>query len=201
MSQEITTQEAMPQDAMFQENLTHRFLIAMPQLQDEHFRGSLVYICRHNEEGTLGIVTNLPMDIPLFGVLEQLELEDARPYPAQQTVIAGGPVESNKGFILHDGDQEWESTVALEEGLKLTTSRDIMADIAGNTGPAHYLVALGCAGWGPGQLEQEIMNNAWLVCPAEKDILFAEDPHKMAALATASLGFDMVQLTPTAGYC
>lgn len=185
---------------MNHENLSHKFLIAMPKLQDRYFGGSVVYICRHCDDGTLGIVTNQPMDIPMFEVFEQLELEDERPYPAQQTVVQGGPVEGEKGFILHDGIQEWNSTVGLEAGLKLTTSRDILVDIAANRGPEHYLLALGCAGWSPGQLEQEIMDNAWLVCPADRNILFSQDHAGMVDLLTSKIGFHMDQLGPTAGY-
>ena len=186
---------------MQQDNLSNKFLIAMPQLQDAWFCGSLIYICRHSEEGTLGLVTNRPMEMPLFEIFEQLGFEDERPYPALQTVIAGGPVETDKGFILHDGQgNRWNSSVELEEGLTLTTSRDILADIAANRGPEHFLVTLGCAGWGPGQLEQEIMDNAWLACPADRDILFSHDYARMTHLATASMGFDLAQLMPTAGY-
>lgn len=185
---------------MNHENLSHNFLIAMPKLQDRYFGGAVVYICRHCDDGTLGIVTNRPMDIAMFEVFEQLELEDGRPYPARQTVVQGGPVEGDKGFIIHDGERMWESTVPLEAGLKLTTSRDILEDIAANYGPDNYLLALGCAGWAPGQLEQEIMDNAWLVCPADHNILFSRDYASMVDLAAAKMGFHMDQLGPTAGY-
>lgn len=182
-------------------NLTHHFITAMPQLQDSLFADSVVYICRYDEEGALGLIINKPQTMPLFEVFEQLGVEDERPYPATQTVLSGGPVETDKGFVLHDSNRDWKSTLPLEDGLKLTTSRDILTDIAANRGPENYLVTLGCSGWSPGQLEQEIIDNRWLVCPADKSILFSDDFPNMVSMVTTTMGFDMVQLTPNAGYC
>ena len=182
-------------------DLSHQFIIAMPQLQDSIFGNSVVYICRHDDEGALGLIINKPTSMQFFEVLEQMELEDERSYPASQTVLTGGPVETDKGFVLHDSAQSWKSSLELKHSLKLTTSRDIIADIAAGKGPGDYLFTLGCAGWGAGQLEEEIISNNWLTCPAEKDILFSDDFPNMVHMATARLGFDMVQLTPTASYC
>lgn len=181
--------------------LTHHFIIAMPQLQDSLFGNSVVYICRHDADGALGLIINKPGEMQLFEVFEQLGVEDERPYPASQTVLSGGPVETDKGFVLHDSPLDWKSTLKLADGLKLTTSRDIITDIAAGKGPEHYLLTLGCAGWSAGQLEQEIMGNSWLTCPADRDILFSDDFPNMVHMATALMGFDMVQLTPTASYC
>jgi putative transcriptional regulator len=161
----------------------------------------VVYICRHDDDGALGLIINKPLEIQLFEVFEQLEVEDERPYPASQTVVAGGPVETDKGFVLHDSPHSWESTLPLDHKLKLTTSRDILHDIASNQGPSNYLVALGCSGWGAGQLEKEIIENSWLVSAADTDILFSDDFPNMVNRVTSALGFDMVQLTPTASYC
>lgn len=185
---------------MLHDNLSNHFLIAMAGLEGSYFGGSLLYVCRHGEDGSLGLVINQPMDIPLFEIFEQFELLDERPHPARQTVLSGGPVETDKGFILHSGTQNWESTIPLAEGLKLTTSKDILADIAANQGPQDYQIALGCSGWSPGQLEQEIMNNAWLVCPANKEILFSDEHSEMVGRATATMGFDLNQLSPTTSY-
>jgi putative transcriptional regulator len=182
-------------------DLTHHFITAMPQLQDSLFTDSVVYLCRHDQEGTLGLIINKPLTMPLFEIFEQMGLEDERPYPATQTVLSGGPVETDKGFVLHDSPDDWKSTLELQDGLKLTTSRDILSDIAANKGPKNYLITLGCAGWGPGQLEQEIIENSWLTCPADKDILFSDDFPNMVNMVTSAMGFDMVQLTPNAGYC
>lgn len=185
----------MPHD-----DLSNHFLIAMPSLEGSYFGGALIYVCRHGEDGTLGLVVNQPMNIPLSEIFEQFELEDERPYPARQTVLSGGPVETDKGFILHSGTRNWESTIPLDDNLRLTTSKDILGDIAANRGPDEYQIALGCTGWAPGQLEQEVMDNAWLVCPVNKDILFSDDHSEMARLVTANMGFDLNQLSPNTSY-
>lgn len=183
------------------DNLTNYFLIAMPQLEDACFANSLVYIWRHNEEGALGLVINNPLDMQLSDVFEQLKLEDMRQDTRQQTVLFGGPVEKDKGFIIHDSPYPWNSTLDVTEEIRITTSRDILADISRNAGPDNYLITLGCAGWGPGQLEQEIVDNSWLACPASKEIIFSGDFANKADLAASSMGFDLVQLSPNASYC
>lgn len=182
-------------------NLVDHFLIAMPQLHGSYFARSVIYVWRHAPEGALGLVINSPLEMQLSEIFEQLDIDDRRPFPANQTVLSGGPVETDKGFILHDSPTLWSSTIEVAEGLRITTSRDILADIGRGTGPQNYLVALGCAGWGPGQLEQEIVDNVWLVCPANKDIIFSSDFQNKVDLAASTMGFNMVQLTPTASYC
>lgn len=182
-------------------NLVDHFLIAMPQLHGSYFARSVIYVWRHAPEGALGLVVNSPLDMPMSEIFEQLEIEDNRPFPASQTVLSGGPVETDKGFILHDAPGVWTSTIEVTDDLRVTTSRDILADIGSGDGPGNYLVALGCAGWGPGQLEQEIVDNVWLVCPANKDIIFSTDYMNKADLAASTMGFNMVQLTPNASYC
>lgn len=182
-------------------HLVDHFLIAMPQLHGSYFARAVIYIWRHAPEGALGLVVNNPLDMPLSEIFEQLDIEDARPYPASQTVLSGGPVETDKGFILHDSPGAWTSTIEVTDDLRITTSRDILVDIGRGEGPRNHLVALGCAGWGPGQLEQEIVDNTWLVCPANKDIIFSTDYFNKADLAASTMGFNMVQLTPNASYC
>lgn len=181
-------------------SLTDHFLIAMPQLQDAYFANSLVYIWRHSSEGALGLVINLPLGIPLSEIFEQLDMEDKRGPGASDTVLSGGPVETEKGFVLHDAAPRWPSSLAVTEGITLTTSRDILADIARGEGPDNFLVALGCSGWSPGQLEKELKENAWITCQATRDIIFSRDYARKPQMAAATLGFSLSQLTPDVGY-
>jgi putative transcriptional regulator len=182
------------------ESLVDHFLIAMPQLQDSYFANSVVYIWRHTEEGALGLVVNLPLRMQLGEILEQLELEDRRPPEAPQLVLSGGPVETEKGFVLHDDAPRWPSSLPITDSLTLTTSRDILADIGAGQGPQRFMVALGCAGWSPGQLEQELRENAWFTCRADPDIVFSTEFARKPEMAAATLGFSMSQLTTDVGY-
>lgn len=188
-------------DAVLQDSLVDHFLVAMPQLQDPFFANSVVYIWRHNQQdGALGIVVNRPLSIPLDEIFDQLGMEDTRGAGAPDTVLAGGPVETNKGFVLHDAAPRWPSSLAVANGLTLTTSRDILADIAAGKGPGRYVVALGCSGWSPGQLEKELKENSWLTCPATSDIIFSPEHARKPQMAAATLGFSLSQLTTDVGY-
>jgi len=182
-------------------SLVDHFLIAMPQLQDSYFANTVVYIWRHTpEDGALGIVVNLPISIELWEILEQLELDDQRPRDESQIVLRGGPVETEKGFVLHTDEPRWPSSLAITDTLTLTTSREILADIGQNGGPKDFLVALGCAGWYPGQLERELAENSWFTCKANNDIIFSKDFPRKPEMAAATLGFSMSQLTTDVGY-
>tara|TARA_R110000824_G_scaffold336_8_gene2197 strand:- start:39443 stop:40030 length:588 start_codon:yes stop_codon:yes gene_type:complete len=184
--------------------LIGQFLIAMPQLEDSFFEKSVIYIWQHSEEGAIGIAVNLPLPITLSELFEQLGIEDERQPDASQVVLSGGPVEPNRGFILHDGSDKsepWQSTLNLENNLYITTSRDILEAIARNQGPQNFLVVLGCSGWGPGQLEQEITDNAWFTCPASKELIFSTEYSNKPKQAAASLGFDISQLSADTGSC
>ncbi|MDG2090086.1 MAG: YqgE/AlgH family protein [Gammaproteobacteria bacterium] len=184
--------------------LNDQFLIAMPQLSDSFFENSVIYMWQHSDEGAIGIAVNLPLPITLSELFEQLGIDDERPSDSPQTVLCGGPVEPNKGFILHDSapnSKVWEATLNLKNSLFITTSRDILEDIAKGKGPRNYFVVLGCAGWGPGQLEQEITENSWFSCPAEKELIFSTEFQNKAKLAAASLGFELSQLSSDQGSC
>jgi putative transcriptional regulator len=181
-------------------SLKDHFLIAMPNLRDPFFANSVVYVMQHNEAGAFGLVVNHPLKIQMDEVFQQLGIDDQRPAPAQQVVLAGGPVEKEKGFVLHDADPKWPSSMVLKPGLTLTTSKEILEAIGENSGPAQYLVALGCSGWNPGQLEKEIAENSWFTCPASDDILFSSDFANKSNMAAAKLGFTMAQLTSDVGY-
>lgn len=182
------------------DSLVDHFLIAMPQLQDSYFANTVIYMWRHSAEGALGLVINLPIKMQLTEIFEQLGMEDLRPGDASQIVLSGGPVETEKGFVLHDGPTRWPSSLAITDELTLTTSRDILADISRGEGPDNYLVALGCSGWTAGQLEQELKENSWLTCPASKGIIFSKDFAAKPEMAAATLGFSLNQLTPDVGY-
>jgi len=181
-------------------SLTDNFLIAMPSLRDPFFANSVVYVMQHNEHGAFGLVVNHPIRMPMSEVFDQLGIDDERGASAPQTVLAGGPVEKEKGFVLHNAGAEWPSSLAIKPGLTLTTSKDVLIAIGKNAGPSRYLVALGCSGWSPGQLEKEIRENSWFTCPANDDILFSTDYARKCDMAAATLGFTMAQLTSDVGY-
>ena len=170
----------------------------MPHMKDPNFSGSLTYICDHGDDGAMGVMVNRQTDIVLSELLEQLEIKMTIDKDA--FIFAGGPVQRDRGFIFHDGDQVWDSTLALSSGLKLTTSKDILEAIAVGEGPATYLIALGYAGWGAGQLEDELKENTWLTCPGSKEILFEADNSRKLALAMDVLGIKADQLSAQIGH-
>lgn len=188
-------------------SLENQFLIAMPQMEDPNFAGSLTYICEHNEEGAMGIVINRPTQYGIAELLNQLDITIETDIPAEANaengsplVYAGGPVQRERGFILHDGDKVWKSTLKLSPTLKLTTSLDILEAIAVGEGPERYLVALGYAGWGKGQLEGEIVENTWLTCPVQDEIVFGDNDNVKLKKAMSSLGIQMGQLSAQSGH-
>src|SRR5690625_4128404 len=135
-------------------DLTHRLLTAMPSLADPNFSRTVTYLCQHDADGALGIVINRPTDIRLGELLEHLDQPDAGSDIAERAVLLGGPVQRERGFVLHRGSQNWDSSLQIADDIVLTTSKDILTAIAKGAGPENYVVALGYAGWGPGQLEQ-----------------------------------------------
>lgn len=182
--------------------LEDQFLIAMPQLTDPYFANTVTYLWRHNEEGALGIVINKPLQASVADIFAELDIVcSVGEGPFQQEhVLAGGPVERDKGFIIHDAGRNWESSIEVTPDITICTSRTILQDIAQGKGPQNYLVALGCAGWEAGQLEQEISENAWLTAPANADLLFSRDYATKADAAAALLGIDLQQISPEAGH-
>lgn len=180
-------------------DLTHHFLIAMPSLADPNFSRTVTYLCQHDADGALGIVINRPTDVRLGELLQHLELSDSDPAVAEQRVLLGGPVQRERGFVLHRHDQEWDSSLPIADEIVLTTSKDILAAIARGAGPNDYVVALGYAGWGPGQLEQELAENSWLSGPASADVLFNLPFERRWQAAASLLGVDISLLSTTAG--
>lgn len=181
-------------------SLTNHFLIAMPSLPDPNFFHSVTYICQHNDEGAMGIVITQPMDLTLGDVMEQMDLEVHDPAVAGRPVYLGGPVQPERGFVIHELPGDWDAMLEISNQVGLTTSRDILAAIAAGTGPGRSLIALGYAGWGPGQLEKEIAENAWLSGPADSQILFDLPISKRWAAAAALVGVDVNRLSDEVGH-
>ncbi len=179
-------------------DLRNQLLIAMPSLDDSWFAQSVTYIVEHTEDGASGIVLSDPIDMSLDQVLEQLSL----PAPlesARVPVMRGGPVESERGFVLHRGGADYDASAAISEDIALTTSRDLLEQVSRGEGPAQMLLALGRAGWGGGQLEQEITDNSWLTAPVDLSIIFDLPPEKRWRASVELLGIDPAQLTPQSG--
>lgn len=179
----------------------NHFLIAMPSLEDPMFKRSVTYICEHNEEGAMGIVINHPLNVKVADLLEQLEIAyDAKSPAAAVNVCAGGPVQSDRGFVLHTAKAGYHSSMSLENGLMVTTSKDILIDLTTERAPEKFILALGYAGWTAGQLEQEIIDNSWLVIPADNHIIFDLTHAEKWQSATATMGIKPWQLTNEAGH-
>ena len=181
-------------------NLTDHFLIAMPQMDDPNFVRSVTYICAHTEDGAMGIVINRPLDMALGELLMQMELSAGSPAIAARPVYLGGPVHTDRGLVLHRPVQSWNSTIAVTAEVAISTSRDILEAIARGQGPRDSLVALGYAGWGAGQLENEIAHNAWLSGPASLDIVFKTPTELRWQSAAALLGIDLVSISHDVGH-
>lgn len=181
-------------------NLTGHLLIAMPAMVDPNFHRTVTYICEHSEQGALGLVINRPLDMDLGQVFEQLDLSLADPGMARCPVLRGGPVQLERGFVLHDSSGSWDSTVTIAHSISVTTSQDILSAMAAGSGPERALVALGYAGWGAGQLEEEMSANAWLSVPATPQIVFDTPFEDRWEQAAGLLGIDLVTMSPDAGH-
>ncbi|MCY4358419.1 MAG: YqgE/AlgH family protein [Gammaproteobacteria bacterium] len=184
-------------------SLTNQFLIAMPQLTDSYFAKSVTYLWQHNEQGALGIVINKPLKARMSDIFNELDIQVSANVSTfqEQHVLAGGPVERDKGFIIHDAGEHWQSSIKVSENIWVCTSKTILHDIACGEGPGNYLVALGCAGWEAGQLENELSHNAWLTAPVDSSLLFSKDYAHKADAAAALLGIQLQQVSPRAGHC
>ncbi|MDH5648926.1 MAG: YqgE/AlgH family protein [Gammaproteobacteria bacterium] len=182
------------------ESLSNHFLIAMPNLADPNFSKTVTLICEHSREGAMGLTINRQTDLSLKDILAQLDIEAADPSHLADSVYLGGPVQYNRGFVLHEPLGQWESTLPITDTLGLSTSRDILAAIAEGNGPEHYLITLGYAGWGPGQLEREMSENAWLSGPADNQIIFETAVEQRWRAAAEKLGVDLSKLSDQIGH-
>lgn len=185
----------MPQDF-----LTNQFLVAMPTLEDPNFRESVTLICEHNERGALGIIINRPMNVVLDDVLKQLDLTARDLATGAASVYMGGPVQPERGFVIHSPQGEWEATLKVGDNLGVTTSRDVLAALAGGSGPRQVFVALGYSGWSAGQLEEEMKSNSWLSVPADSGIIFDTPVEQRWQAAARLLGVDLSLLSGDAGH-
>ncbi len=181
-------------------NLTHHFLIAMPNMADPYFSKTLTYICEHNDQGALGIVVNRPIDMTLQALFERLSLSMSDPALSEAPIYFGGPVQTDRGFVLHEPAGNWQSTLRVGEAIGLTTSKDILEAVGRGEGPKRMLVTLGYAGWSPGQIEQELSQNAWLTVAAKDAILFDIPAEERLPQAMQLLGVDYAKLQDEAGH-
>jgi putative transcriptional regulator len=188
-------------------DLTNQFLIAMPGMADDNFAGAVVYLCEHTEKGALGLVINKPIDIKLKNLFEKVELkldQADQADLAEQPVYYGGPVQTERGFVLHEkavGDGgAYSSTMSVPGGLEMTTSKDVLEAVSGGTGPRRILVTLGYSGWSAGQLEDEIGRNGWLTVDADPVVIFDTPIEKRYDRALQLLGIDPRMLSQEAGH-
>lgn len=179
--------------------LANQLLIALPALADPNFARAVALICQHDDDGAMGVLLNRASEYTLGDVLAQMQIETDDEALRNQIVLAGGPVHPERGFVLHDGG-EWDSTLAIADNLNLTTSRDILEAMAKGQGPAQVIVALGCAGWGAGQLEHELGENSWLTAPADAELLFDLPLEARWQAAAGRIGVDMTRMADYAGH-
>jgi putative transcriptional regulator len=184
----------------FSTSLTNQLLIAMPGLQDPNFSRTVTYICEHTDQGAMGIVINRPMDIRLGEVLAQLDIAGGDPAVRDILVYLGGPVQPDRGFVLHSGGASFDSTLSITPEISVTTSKDVLEAIAEELGPERTLIALGYAGWAGGQLGDEMSANAWLSGPADTDIIFRLPAEARWQAAAQLLGVDLNLLSGEAGH-
>lgn len=181
-------------------SLANQFLIAMPALDDSYFGRTVIYLCEHDDEGAMGLVVNRTTDLSIEQVLEEMNLKEGLNTAIEQKVLSGGPVQTDRGFILHNGEKQWSSSLQLSEQIIITTSKDILTNLDTPAGPEKYLMALGYAGWSAGQLEQEILDNTWLTVDADPSIIFDTPADQRWEKAVQMLGINIEQLTHFAGH-
>ena len=181
-------------------DLTNQFLIAMPSLADPNFHRTVTLMCAHSEDGAMGIVINRPLDIKLTSVLDHMSIETAANDVDRIPVLQGGPVQRERGFVIHHPPGEWEAVLTLGEEIGIATSKDILTAVAQGQGPERAIIALGYAGWGAGQLEQEVQQNAWLSGPADSRIIFDTPYEERWSSAARLLGIDPHNLSTDAGH-
>ena len=190
-------------------NLTHHFLIAMPGLEDESFARSVVYLCEHSERGTLGLIINKPTDITLKGLFDKVDLSLRREDLTKEPVFQGGPVQTERGFVLHEpmlmdkgetDESAYASTMTIPGGLEMTTSKDVLEALSTGAGPRRVLITLGYSSWGEGQLESELAENAWLTVAADLSVIFDTPVPERYDRALSLLGLQAWMLSPEAGH-
>ncbi|GHB57867.1 UPF0301 protein [Psychrosphaera saromensis] len=196
----------MPNKHSSMTSLANQFLVAMPALDDSYFGRSVIYICEHDDEGAMGLVINKSTEIAVNTVLLEMHITDedvdteATVALDDINVMSGGPVHTDRGFILHNGDKKWSSSLKLDDQINVTTSKDILENLATKAGPEKYLMTLGYAGWTAGQLEQELADNTWLTIDADPDLIFDTPIEDRWEKAVQKLGINVEQLTAFSGH-
>jgi putative transcriptional regulator len=180
--------------------LTNQLLIAMPALRDPNFARGVAFLCQHGDDGAMGLMINRLSEYRLGDVLAQMNMQSEIPEVIDAPVLIGGPVQPERGFVLHSPSGDWESSFSISERISVTTSRDILLAIAAGNGPQHAVVALGYSGWSPGQLEQELCDNHWLTAPAAERVLFETPLEDRWEAAAALVGVNLIQLASYAGH-
>lgn len=181
-------------------SLANQFLIAMPGTRDPLFKRSVAFVCQHGEDGAMGLLVNRLSEYRLGDVLAQMNIKSDLSRISEAPVLIGGPVQPERGFVLHSPPGDWESSYKVSERLCVTTSRDVLAAMAEGNGPAHAIVALGYAGWNPGQIENEVKENAWLTTAADESILFRTPLETRWEAAANLVGVNIASLTDYAGH-
>lgn len=183
------------------QNLKSHFLIAMPSMADPSFAETLTLICEHSPKGTLGIIVNRPSSLQIGEIFRQVGISAHNTKKrSHHAVYSGGPVSQERGFVLNTGEFEWDSSLDICQGLQLVTSTDILIAMADDKGPNHSLVALGYAGWGAGQLEKELSENAWLTCESDPAIIFETPCHLRLNAAASTLGINLQLISDQVGH-
>ena len=184
-------------------NLANHFLIAMPSIQDPIFGGTVVYVCEHNEKGVLGVVINKPTDMTMDVLFDRIDLklaEGLRSSVAEEPIMFGGPVQDDRGFVLHSPGGRYSSSLNVTDEVAFTTSIDVLEAVASGAGPKRMLVSIGYAGWSPGQLEEELSRNGWLTVGADARVLFELPIEERYTAAIKLLGIDPLMLATEAGH-
>jgi putative transcriptional regulator len=184
-------------------NLANHFLIAMPSMNDPIFGGTVVYICEHNDKGVLGVVINKPTDMTMDVLFDRIDLkvtDTLRPNVVDEPIMFGGPVQDDRGFVLHSPGGRYSSSLSVTDDVAFTTSIDVLEAVANGTGPQRMLVSIGYAGWSPGQLEEEIARNGWLTVGADAHVLFDLPIEERYVAAIKLLGIDPLMLASEAGH-
>ena len=189
-----------PTSSQTANHLANQFLIAMPSLADPNFSQTVTYMCDHNEDGAMGLVINRPLDLDIDALLSHLEINDTRRGQGYIPIYQGGPVQTERGFVLHREIGQWEASIQVSDDIALTMSQDIIEAIAHDEGPKNYLITLGYAGWGSGQLEEELAANAWLNGPADPAIIFELPVEQRWNAAAKHLGVELNNLSSDVGH-
>jgi len=180
--------------------LNTHLLIAVPSLHDPHFARTVALICQHGEDGTMGLIINRRLDLHLGELFAQMGILGGDAELLGMPVLSGGPIHPERGFVLHDGPQTWDATLMIGENLYLTTSRDVLEALAEGSGPEHAQVVLGCAGWGAGQLEQELAEHSWLMVPFDAGVLFDLPLDARWQAAAGGIGVDLMRMSGDVGH-